>query len=155
MEAGLIQKVTHSVAREPIEVVRRLVDFPFLRHNHEDARARLEDSSKLGQCARRILYVLQCDDVDSRIEAGGRKRETRKIGENIEPAVIPRIVADCQVNAAVAMLGKVVLVSALASAGIEHPGALRETGSKILRGPFDGCLKMQNMPAQPARHAPL
>ena len=92
----------------------RLVDFPFVRHDQQQAPTRRQRPRQLPQDAMRLAHMLQSHDVDARREGAVAKRQRREIGDGVEIAIVPGRVADGQIHAAVAGLREKSGVAALA-----------------------------------------
>src|SRR5215471_3372283 len=97
--------------------------------------------------------MLDGHDVHRGVERCVGEGKRGEIGNRVEVAVVPRLVADREIHAAISMLPKTARVPALACACVQHTRGrrqiVRERGDRV----FDLDFEVQYVPLQKARQA--
>src|SRR5579884_1157124 len=145
----------HRMARITEIVVRRLMHFPLMRHDEQGARAGREHASHFAQDGAGIPNVLEGHDADRRFEAAVRKRQSVQVGNSVELAVIPSVVADAEIDAYVSLPGKKRRVPHLARAGVQNARTRRERLGERRHGVLDGRLEVEKVAGKKPRQQAL
>src|SRR5207244_974468 len=129
-EAGLLEQVMGAVASVAEEIVRRLVDFPLVRHDEQQTAAGRQRAGHLSEGAARLADVLERDDVEASAEGAGAEGQRGEVGDGVETAVVPGSVAHGKIHTDVTGARKEACVAALAGAGVKHAISVGEAGGE-------------------------
>jgi hypothetical protein len=133
-------------------IMRLLVLLPFMGSHDQQAATGFERSKQLGDHSRRILNVLESNNIDARIEGTGPKGQRGKICDRIQIAIIPGSISDSQVDAHVAVSVEQLCILSFPGAGIKNKCVSCNFCGETSHCRLDCTFKVENIPLKPDRH---
>lgn len=120
-KAGAMEQIFEPVPGVAVKVMRRLMYFPFLRNDKEQVTAGFEDAADLREYTDRLLDMLERNDVDAGMEGSVREGKRGEVGYDVQAAVVPRGVADSEIDCCIALAREEARMHSFSGSGVQNP----------------------------------